>query len=44
MEAEQRTHFRVDKSKCMKCGRCINVCSGMVYRFWPGRIPANEGI
>ena len=30
MGAEQQTHFSVDRSKCIKCGKCINVCSGMV--------------
>ncbi|MBD5391328.1 4Fe-4S dicluster domain-containing protein [bacterium] len=33
MGAEQKTHFSVDKSKCIKCGKCINVCSGMVIEF-----------
>lgn len=30
MGMEQRTHFEIDKSKCIKCGNCVNVCSGMV--------------
>lgn len=30
MGIEQRAHFEIDKSKCTKCGKCINVCSGMV--------------
>lgn len=30
MSIEQKAHFTVDKSKCIKCGRCINTCSGMV--------------
>lgn len=30
MGAEQNTHFSVDISKCIQCGKCINVCSGMV--------------
>ena len=33
MGAEQKTHFTVDRSKCIKCGKCINVCSGMVLEF-----------
>lgn len=33
MGIEQKTHFSVDKSKCIQCGKCINVCSGMVIEF-----------
>ena len=33
MGAEQKTHFTVDKEKCIQCGKCINVCSGMVIEF-----------
>lgn len=33
MGAEQKTHFSLDKEKCIKCGNCINTCSGMVLRF-----------
>ena len=33
MGAEQKTHFRLDKSKCTKCGKCIDTCSGMVIDF-----------
>ena len=33
MGAEQKTKFVIDKSKCIKCGRCINTCSGMVIEF-----------
>lgn len=33
MGAELKTHFRLDKEKCIKCGNCINTCSGMVLRF-----------
>ena len=31
--AETKTHFVVDKAKCIKCGKCINTCSGMVIEF-----------
>jgi nitroreductase/Pyruvate/2-oxoacid:ferredoxin oxidoreductase delta subunit len=30
MKLKEKTHFKLDKSKCTKCGKCINVCSGMV--------------
>ena len=30
MGAEQKTYFTVDRSKCIKCGKCANTCSGMV--------------
>ena len=30
---EEKTKFAVDKSKCIKCGKCINTCSGMVIGF-----------
>jgi len=33
MGEEQKTHFQIDKSKCIKCGKCINTCSGMVIEF-----------
>ncbi len=33
MGFEERTHFKVDKEKCIKCGRCINTCSGMVIEY-----------
>lgn len=39
MGAEQKTHFQIDKSKCIKCGRCINTCSGMVIEFGPDGYP-----
>lgn len=30
MGMEEKTRFELDKSKCIKCGNCVNVCSGMV--------------
>jgi len=33
MGAEQKTHFQIEKAKCIKCGKCINTCSGMVIEF-----------
>ena len=33
MGAEQKTHFQIDKFKCIKCSKCINTCSGMVIEF-----------
>ena len=33
MGAEQKTRFQIDKSKCIRCGRCINTCCGMVLEF-----------
>ena len=33
MGAEQKAHFKVDKSKCIQCGKCINTCTGMVLAF-----------
>ena len=39
MSMEQRTHFEIDKSKCVRCGKCINTCSGMVIEFGPDAYP-----
>ena len=39
MGMEQKTHFVVDKSKCIKCGKCLNTCSGMVLEFGPDGYP-----
>ena len=33
MGIEGKTHFHVDRSKCIKCGKCINTCAGMVLQF-----------
>lgn len=30
MGVEEKTHFKVDRSKCIKCSKCINTCAGMV--------------
>lgn len=30
---EERTLFKIDRSKCIKCGHCINTCTGMVLEF-----------
>ncbi|MDO4465701.1 MAG: nitroreductase family protein [Bacillota bacterium] len=27
---KSKTHFKVDTNKCIQCGRCVNVCAGMV--------------
>lgn len=27
---KEKTHFKVDYGKCIRCGRCVNTCSGMV--------------
>lgn len=32
MGTEQKTHFTLDTAKCIKCGQCINTCSGMVLK------------
>ena len=42
MGAEQKTHFTVDKSKCIQCGKCINVCSGMVIELGQNGYPEIE--
>ena len=43
MGMETQTRFRVDKTKCIKCGKCLDTCSGLVLRFasdgYPEMIP-----
>lgn len=39
MGMEQKTHFTVDKSKCIGCGKCVNTCSGMVLSLGKERHP-----
>ena len=40
---ELKTNFKVDKTKCIKCGKCINTCSGLVLKWghdsYPEMIP-----
>lgn len=33
MGVEGQTKYRVDRQKCIKCGRCVNTCSGLVIKF-----------
>ncbi len=33
MGVEQKTHFQLDRSRCIPCGKCINTCSSMVLSF-----------
>ena len=40
MGMEQKTRFDVHKSKCIRCGKCINTCSGMVIEFGLDGYPA----
>ena len=41
--SELKTNFKVDKPKCIKCGKCINTCSGLVLKWgddgYPEMIP-----
>ena len=34
---EEKTNFIVDQNKCTRCGKCLNVCSGMVLSMEDGR-------
>lgn len=40
MGMEQKAQFTVDRSKCIRCGRCINTCSGMVIESGKDGYPA----
>ena len=33
---EEKTYFKADPSKCIGCGKCVNVCSGMVLELKDG--------
>lgn len=33
MGIKDKAQFVLDKDKCIKCGKCINTCSGMVIEF-----------
>ena len=33
---EEKTNFIVDQNKCIGCGKCVNVCSGMVLSMEGG--------
>ena len=35
----EQTHFTVDEIKCIHCGRCINVCAGMVLKKRSDGVP-----
>lgn len=39
MGMERKTGFTVDKSKCIRCDKCINTCSEMVIEFGPDGYP-----
>jgi nitroreductase/Pyruvate/2-oxoacid:ferredoxin oxidoreductase delta subunit len=40
MGFEERARFMVDKSKCIQCSRCRNVCSGVVIEYDSDGYPA----
>ncbi len=33
MGIREKAKFVLEKDKCVKCGKCINTCSGMVLEF-----------
>ncbi len=39
MGAEQKTHFKIDQTRCIRCGKCISTCSGMVLQMGSGGYP-----
>lgn len=39
MKTKEKTNFKVDKKKCIKCGNCIKTCSGMVLEFGADGFP-----
>lgn len=39
MGAEAKARFEVDASKCVRCGRCVAVCTGMVLELRGGEPP-----
>jgi len=39
MGAESKTQFRVDGDKCIRCGRCVAVCAGMVIEQHGDELP-----
>ena len=38
MGFEEKTHFTLDKTKCVRCRKCVNTCAGMVLQ------PDPEGV
>ncbi|MBR3350161.1 MAG: nitroreductase family protein [Solobacterium sp.] len=39
MGFEEKTHFTLDKTKCVRCGKCVNTCAGMVLQPDPEGYP-----
>ena len=39
MTPKEKAAFVVDESKCIHCGRCVAVCTGMVLHLGDGGIP-----
>lgn len=42
MGAESKTCFSIDREKCIKCGRCVAVCTGMVIKQDESGVPAMQ--
>lgn len=38
----EQSHFTVDETKCIHCGRCINVCAGMVLKERSDGVPGMQ--